>query len=583
LKLRFALFMMANRLVWIKLLGALCFAPLQGNAQLPKNYFHAPLDIPLFLAGNFGEIRSNHFHAGLDIKTGGKEGKVVHPAAGGYVSRIKVSAFGYGKVLYIAHPNGYTTVYAHLKEFCGPIADYVKKLQYKRESWEIELFPDSGMFPVKISDTIAFSGNSGGSLAPHLHFEIRDSKDQAPLNGLMFGFDIKDNIPPVISRIAVYPLTETSAVNGLHEPLFLSITGSAGKYRLASTEKISVQGSVGFGIEVFDRLSQIKNKCGVYSIEMYLDSRLHYKHLIERIPFYETRFINSHLDYKAYKKDRREIQKCFVQPNNHLSIYQKSIQRGAIVLNDSVNHKMTFVVSDTYRNSSRISFVISASLNHDRAPSDTSVKALFKYKENNHFETDDIRIDIPASLLYEDLEFHYSLSDTLAGALAPVHRIQDIFTPIHSYMRVSIRVDGVDEKRPDKLLAVALNEDFKIIAAEGGHYDNGFVTFKTRSFGPYTVFYDTIPPRISPVNIRKGAALSGARSIDVKITDNLSGIKYYRGTIDGKWILMAYEPKKALLSYAFDGGFKNGKEHIFRLIVRDERGNQNEFSAKFTR
>ena len=147
----------------------------------PQDYFQSPLEIPLILSGTFAELRSNHFHSGLDIKTQQQSGLKVMAAASGFVSRIKVSHFGYGKALYITHPNGYTTVYAHLQNFNPEIDAYIKHRQYKNESYEIELFPKAGELLVNNGDIVAYSGNTGGSGGPHLHFEIRN-KQEHPMN-----------------------------------------------------------------------------------------------------------------------------------------------------------------------------------------------------------------------------------------------------------------------------------------------------------------------------------------------------------------------------------------------------------------
>jgi len=290
--------------------------------------------------------------------------------------------------------------------------------------------------------------------------------------------------------------------------------GSNGNYKLSSSKKISVSGQIGIGIETIDRLNQMPNKCGAYSINLEVDGKLIYGHQINRVPFYETRYINSHIDFAEYKKNNREIQKCFLQPNNQLNIYNDLINRGIIEFEKDTSHLISITVKDVNGNTSNIHFSIWSSTDTmTLTKRDTNISALFKYKLKNQFATHDIRITIPENLLYEDLNFHYSVSDTIAGAITPTHHIQDIYTPLHSYMFVSIRIDSLKETLQKKALVVALNNDNKIIASEGGEYSNGFISFKTRSFGPYTVFLDTIPPRIKPLNISNGSIMASKKTL----------------------------------------------------------------------
>ncbi|RMG76485.1 MAG: M23 family metallopeptidase, partial [Bacteroidetes bacterium] len=327
--------------------------------KYPQNYFRSPLDIPLLLAGNYGEIRSNHYHAGIDIKTEGVEGKNVYAAADGYVSRIKISEGGYGKALYITHPNGYTTVYAHLKRFNDTIEQYVRKQQYLKESYEIELFPPKNSLKVKKGDIIAVSGNTGGSGGPHLHFEIRETDTEVPINPLLFGFDIKDDIPPIIKHLTIYPIDDTSFVNRRSRPKRYALSGSNGKYSLSATPE--VKGIIGFGIEVIDKLNGSNNRCGIYSIDLTIDGDTIYRHHIEDIPFHKTRYINCHVDYEAWKKDGIKTQRCYRLPNNQLDFYDKLKYNGLYMFTDDSVHEVRFIVKDTYQNTSELVFNVKSS------------------------------------------------------------------------------------------------------------------------------------------------------------------------------------------------------------------------------
>jgi len=197
-----------NIFLMLLLVGASSLA----QSNIPKDYFGKPLDIPLILSGSFGELRSNHFHSGLDIKTQQRTGLPVYAPADGYVSRIKVGHYGYGKALYIKHPNGYSTVYAHLERYAGKIQDYVKKQQYRKESYEIELFPKADLLPVYKGDLIGYSGNTGSSGGPHLHFEIRDASSR-PMNPMLFGLDVPDTRRPLLNSVMVYPVGDSAHVD----------------------------------------------------------------------------------------------------------------------------------------------------------------------------------------------------------------------------------------------------------------------------------------------------------------------------------------------------------------------------------
>ena len=256
------------------------------QAVFRKDYFGAPMNIDMYLSGNFGELRSNHFHAGIDIKTQGITGHRVYAASGGYISRIKIETAGYGNTLYITHPDGYTTVYAHLDRFRKDIAESMRKKQYSHEQHTLNIFPEKGEWPVEKGELVAFSGTSGYSFGPHLHFEIRDARNQEPMNVMLFGFDIEDLVAPRIFSVYMYPGKTR-----------FEVAGDSGKYFLKTGDTISAGGSVGFGIEAFDYLNGAHNRCGIYRIQMLVDDVLKYEWRMDRFPFSKARYINSYIDY----------------------------------------------------------------------------------------------------------------------------------------------------------------------------------------------------------------------------------------------------------------------------------------------
>jgi len=548
--------------------------------KYPQDYFAAPMDIPLYLSGNFGEIRTNHFHAGIDIKTQGVEGIPVNAAADGFVSRIKISPYGYGKAIYVVHPNGYTTVYGHIQKFSETIEKYIKAAQYKQESFSVELFPMSSELQVKKGDLIAYSGNTGGSGGPHLHFEIRETKSEAPLNVMLFGFDIKDNIKPIVQSIYAYPLDDTSTVNGSHNKMRFPATGSNGNYRLL-VSSISAYGRIGFGIETIDQANGVGNRIGVYTIDLKENDQLIYSHVIDKIPFNKSRFMNAHIDYEEKVKTRRDVQRSFVLDNNQLDIYQLDKKSGPITLQNGDSKSMKYELKDAYGNASEINFTVigkktsSASRNASVKSSDNR---FFNYNRRSVILEDDILVNIPDYYLYEDLEFEYS-KESNSRCISPLYNLHNKYTPLHSYMNVSIKLEGLSDALKEKSLIVSTTNK-RNFSAEGGKWSGDNISVKSRTFGSYCVMIDSTPPVIVPVNISNGSNMSGKWSIMIKGSDNLSGIDYYRGEVDGKWILFEYDYKRNLFFHYFDGSIEKGN-HTLTFEVRDGTSNTAKIDLKF--
>lgn len=567
-----------------------------GQSRFPQGYFVEPTDSSLSIAGNFGEIRPNHFHAGIDIKTGGKEGSNVYAAADGYVSRIKISPYGYGKVLYITHPNGYVTVYAHLKRFYGKIAKYLELEQYRLEQYEVELFPDSNLLKVKQCDTIAISGNTGGSQSPHLHFEIRDEKTEHAYNPFLFGFRIEDTVPPKLVTLAIYSANDSSFVNGKNVSRKTKIYGSKGTYKLSSAEKITLSGAIGFGIETYD-YANIKEagKLGAYSVDLYIDGQRVYYHEMNEISFDETRYINSHIDYTEEAKSGKEIQKCFREENNMLSIYQCVVNEGLFIFDDTLSHLLKFIVKDFFGNTSSLEFGVRGAEKKQKANAsplptpNPQLPTKMKCCNENNFETKDIKINIPSCALYSDIDFDYSMSkDTLPKTFSSVHTIHKSEVPLHTDYSLSIKTKHIPANLQSKAVIVLLDGKNNM-TDQKGEYKDGWTTTQTKYFGRFTVALDTVAPTIKPFNMYNGKNMSKSKTIAVKISDNLTEIKSYRATIDGKWILMEYESKKNLLLYEFGsaplsfGRGVRGEVHTFQIEVTDGKNNVRIYKAEFIR
>jgi murein DD-endopeptidase MepM/ murein hydrolase activator NlpD len=324
-----------------------------SQEKYPTNYFRSPLDIPIVFSGTFGELRSNHFHSGVDIKTQGKQGLKVYATAEGYVSRIKVSQYGFGKAIYITHPNGYTTVYAHLSKYADEIEKYVKSIQYKKEQYSTgNIFLKEGRFSIKKGEVIAFSGDTGGSGGPHLHYEIRSTKTEKIINPMLFGLQSEDTKPPTIQALMVYPLDTDARINQKNLQFRVPIKNNGNGEYIA--ERISASGNIGFGINVFDRLNKALNKNGIYSLEMLVNGQRFYYHDVETFSFSESKYINLLIDYKHYKKYKSRIQKTHKVAANKLSIYKNLINNGEITIQKGLNYIVKIIAKDFEGNRSSI-------------------------------------------------------------------------------------------------------------------------------------------------------------------------------------------------------------------------------------
>ena len=551
---------------------------LTSQERYPQNYFISPVDIEIKLSGTFGELRSDHFHSGMDIRTNEVEGFNIYAIADGYVSRIKVSSGGYGNALYITHNNGFVSVYGHLQQYNQKISEFVKNEQYRRESFEVDLFPPKDLLKVTKGEIVALSGNTGRSGGPHLHFEIRNEATQKPINPLHFGYKVKDITPPVINLLKVYPANHNTLVENKNISAEFFTQNDGKEYSLVKKDTIRISGKAYFGINTYDPFNAGNNKNGVYSIKLLLDEKLIYEHDAETFSFDETRYINSLIDYKEYKLKKRRVQKSYIQPNNQLSIYGKVENKGVIKIKEGIVHELTYMVSDIAGNISQLSFFIKGKQQNIK-PLLNSEKQdeLFSYKTNNSFKTEDIIFEVPGKALYDDLYFEYKVSPSSKNSFSPIHHLHYDYVPLHARCNLKIRPDSLPQKLQDKALIARIGEKNKFKSA-GGEWVDGFIETRIREFGKYCILVDTIPPEIKEVDIYNNKDISKQNTIKVKIEDKLAGIKSYRGTLNGKWILMEYDAKSDLLIYRYDGHLIDGNNN-FELKVVDEKNNISEYKV----
>ena len=552
--------------------AVLCSFGLLGQ-EIPKDYFSNPMEIPLILSGSFGELRSNHFHSGLDIKTQQREGIPIYAPADGVVSRIKVSHYGYGKALYIRHPNGYSTVYAHLSKYAGAIQDYVKAQQYQKESYQIELFPEGAQLQVKKGDLIGYSGNSGSSGGPHLHFEIRDANSR-PMNPMLFGIAIPDSKKPLINSVMAYPIGPNSRINESSEPIKLRLISQRdGTFK---TENVNAIGTIGFGISAYDQQDGASNKNGLYNIQTVFNGEPKLEVAFERFSFAETRYLNRYIDYQYWKRNKSRVQKLFVEPNNPLSIFKNQDASGMVTIEPGFNSVFTINATDFSENLTQIQIPITGTTPTTQAKvRDTSGMDFINAAETTAITKGKFSVYIPSNSLYQDeyLEIK-AQGDTL-------HFHKDV-VPIHKNITITFNAEGYKSTEFDQLFIGELNY-------RGDPYFNTTyrkgdkLSIRTRSFGTYALVLDNTAPTISPVNFSDKKWISNNSTLKLKIEDDLSGIKSYRATINGKFILMEYNYKKDVLTYDFDDSVITESENNLKVIVLDNVGNSTTFEATFFR
>jgi hypothetical protein len=451
----------------------------------PQDDFILPLEIPIKLSGTFGELRSNHFHSGIDIKTGEKEGLKVIAIADGYVSRIKVQPGGYGKAIYISHPNGYVSVYCHLSKFNNGINEFVIRQQYQQQSYSIDLYPEKDQFHLKQGDLVAYSGNSGSSGGPHLHYEIRDEQTQKIINPLLFGNLITDTDPPVLNYLKIYPYGKSSVVNGKKQDIGFSLTKRDTSYTINGTDTISAYGELYFGINTIDLFNGGMNKNGVYSISLYVDQNMVYQHNLETFSFDETRYINSLIDYREYKTYNRTLQKTFIEPNNNLSLYKTRINNGLVTIATGKKYKIIYKITDINNNTSYLSFWIKGV---DRPPKKEQEKdipekvQMFSYTKNNLLKENDIIFEVPGAALYDTLNFHYQKRPAIDKSYSLIHSLHFDYVPLHTWCNLSIWPDSLPISFHDKAIIVKVADD-KSISSSGGQWEDGFIKTQVREFG----------------------------------------------------------------------------------------------------
>ena len=554
---------------FLVILFGLITMSLIAQEHFPK--YRNPLDIPIYLSATFGEIRPNHIHAGLDIKTQSVEGKKVYAVADGYISRIGVSPYGYGNVLYITHYDGYTSVYAHLQRFSGQIATYVKQYQYNHKQFASQIYPEKDKFPIKQGDLIGYSGNSGGSGGPHLHFEIRHTESEKPVNPMYFGYQIEDNTRPIIQGVSVYPINEFSTLEGGINPLYFSVTGENGKYTLKDKEFVYANGDIAFGICTYDQVGASTNKNGPYLYELYLNDELAFQVECDSFSYNEPRYVNSLLDYRHYKQKKSSYVRTETDPFNRLHMIEK--RNGTIAVTEGDTVDVCFKIADYMGNTSTARFKL---VGTKPVEVERPVRRRSEYyvsadgSMNSNITIEDFSVSMEKGTLFRDEWIQTGQRDE-RGCCSRIYRFGDEELTTFKPFTVRIRPDRKWADHPKKYIAYIDNSGK--VSSLGGKMKDGCMEITTRSMGEFTIKIDSVAPQVTASNFKKGQQMNKLKSLRFKITDDMTGIETYNIYLNDEWVLGQYDAKNNLLYYEKDSHMKKGTNQI-KVVVTDGVGNK---------
>ena len=524
-----------------------------------------PLDLPFSLSGTFGEPRSTHFHLGVDIKTQGKEGWEVKSIAPGYISRIRVSLGGYGKTLYIDHPDQTTSVYAHLKKFAPKIEAYIKSIQYEKESYTLQQFPKKGAFSIAAGELIGYSGNTGSSSGPHLHFEIRDTKSQKPINPLLFDLPVKDSLRPQIQKLLLFYPQNNSALTHSEAIALQKVNDST-----YHTPIIKSSGKIGLGIQMFDRQDLSYSKNGIYKAKVNINGKNIVKFEFDQLDYSDSKKLFVNIDYPTFKEKRNKIQKLFFQKHKPLTFMKYMNDEGLFNIELGKSYQVKVIVEDFSGNASYIEMYIEG----------TKKKNPIKKLEGKLIEP-----HLDYILTINDKEVYFPKKTFFENAVLQVEEEKNILKigpnlfPFNKPYEIKFRVHEQDTLKLKQTFIAKKTE--KKLSFLPTVIDKGYWKTKIMDMGDFTIVRDSIPPKISLSNFRPNQWLSKFKFIKVKIIDDFSGIKSYRGTINGEWVLFEYEPKRNLLTYNFSDKVFETAKHELVLVVEDNVGNKSTYKTTF--
>ena len=527
---------------------------------------NSPIDLPLNLSGTFGEFRSSHFHYGLDITTNKKSGYEVYSIESGSIIRIRVSTSGYGKAIYVDHLNGLTSVYAHLKEFSPKIQEYIKEQQYLNKSYNIQKFFNVGDLVIDKGELIGYSGNTGGSSGPHLHFEIRDTKSQNPLNPLSFEYKYEDNRRPIIRSLYVFDETDSFKKDNPKQYPIEKINDSIYK-----SKKVIYNNDIGIGVEVYDRQSGNNyNRNGIYEIRMYLDSILNFSYKMDNINISESIFRKVFYDYSLLKTRGVRVQKIYYPPNSKLSFLNHNTETGIFDSNDSIKKEVQIEVIDWNNNKSYLKFQIEGSPSNIKENPISGIEIVpdqeYKIKRNN------VEVDFRRNSFFNKVALNIESNNDTLKVGKDIHPLRKSYN-----IKINKKIEDSIVRRQSYIGLI--NKNGKISYLNTSKNKNSF-SVNSSILGSYILSRDSIRPEVKPLNFSLNKDVSKQKTIRLRIYDNISGIKSYEVLINNKWALFEYEPKSNLIFHTIkDGIIKNGENSI-DIKVKDGVGNETKMNSK---
>ena len=529
------------------LIGSSLYLPAQPPT-FPENYFRNPLGIPMQLSANFGELRPNHWHMGLDIRTEAKENLPVYAAAEGYVAQVGIRPQSFGRFIIINHPNGLSTLYAHLNDFYPELEAYVTTQQYKQQSWAVELNFEKNQFPLSKGSFIAYSGNTGGSRGPHLHFEIIDTKTGKRLNPLLFNFPVVDNLPPSIMKLAMYDRSQSVFAQS---PVIYNLKKSDSGYIIPKIPIIKTGlNKVSFAIQAYDIMNGGGSKNGIYSAKLYLDDEPQVSFILDSIDYEETLYMNAQIDYRIDYKGGIYLQHLSALPGDSGPVYKKIRGDGVISLSDTNLHQLSIDVKDPNGNSALLNFAIQHDDSLVKADNYQNYSAIFTPGQLNKIEKDDFKIHIPENCLYDTVPAYYNRSASSSyNVVTAMHIVNDPSYPLQEDITVSIRpTKSIPEEWKEKLIMLRTGRGNTIRKVS---LHNGWFSAKFGGFGSFQVIADVAPPQINQLGKGDTINLSAVKRIIFSPTDNYGIVKNFRVELDSQWLRFTNDKGRNWI-YKFD-------------------------------